>query len=227
MTYNIIATGSTGNAVIINKSIMIDCGLPYKKIEPYAKDLKLVLLTHQHGDHFKFSTVSALHKRRPSLRWGCCEWMVAPLLEAGVDKREIDVIEPTPPGGTSRAMCYRDIAIVSPVPVPHNVPNCGWKIYHGHESLFYCTDCSSLDGVFAENFDLYMIESNHRRAEIEERIAAKRAAGEFAYEVAAAQNHLSEEQALDWLAKNMGPNSRYCLLHQHVDREKSNGKGRT
>ena len=49
MDYEILGTGSSGNAVIINKSIMIDCGLPYNRIQPHAKDLKLVLLTHVHG----------------------------------------------------------------------------------------------------------------------------------------------------------------------------------
>lgn len=49
MDYEILGSGSSGNAVIINKSIMVDCGLPYKRIQPYAKDLKLVLLTHVHG----------------------------------------------------------------------------------------------------------------------------------------------------------------------------------
>ena len=46
MTFNVIATGSTGNAVVINDSILIDCGVPYKALEPVKKDLKLVLLTH-------------------------------------------------------------------------------------------------------------------------------------------------------------------------------------
>ena len=49
MEYEILGSGSSGNAVIINKNIMVDCGLSFKKIEPYARDLKLVLLTHIHG----------------------------------------------------------------------------------------------------------------------------------------------------------------------------------
>ena len=60
-----------------------------------------------------------------------------------------------------------------------------------------------------------MIEANHTRAGIEARIEEKRAAGEFSYEWAAAQNHLSREQAEDWLYQQMGPNSRYVFLHQH------------
>lgn len=52
MTYNIISTGSKGNAVVINDRILIDIGVPFKALEPVKKDLRLVLLTHQHSDHF-------------------------------------------------------------------------------------------------------------------------------------------------------------------------------
>ena len=111
--------------------------------------------------------------------------------------------------------------------VPHNVPNCGWKIFHtiiarGHggskvEKLFYATDASNLDGITAKDFDLYMIECNHREDEIRERIAAKEAAGEYAYEVNAAENHLSWEQATEWLQEN-GPHSTFIPMHQHKDK---------
>lgn len=226
MTYNIIATGSSGNAVLINDSILIDCGVSFKKLEPYIKDLRLVLLTHIHGDHFKPSTVKALHKRRPGIRWGCCEWMVGPLLEAGVDKRVIDVLTldklqsyVTYGGGMEPQQMLIQVS-----EIPHNVRNCCYRLElpPNGERLFYATDCSSLSGIYAEGFDYYLLESNHTRAEIEARIEAKRAAGEFAYEVEAARNHLSQEQALDWLAANMGPNSKYVFLHQH--QEKGNAK---
>lgn len=215
MTYNIISTGSQGNAVIINDSILIDCGVPWKMLKPYAKQLKLVLLTHQHGDHFRPGTVRALHQERPTLRWCCCEWMVGPLLESGVDKRVIDVVETNDPERTSRALIYSNLTIVSPEPIPHNVLNCGWHIRTGGEWLFYATDTSTLDGVEAKNYALYMVEANHEKAEIEARIAEKQATGEFSYEIAAAKNHLSREQAEDWLYKNMGPSSQYIFLHQH------------
>lgn len=95
MMYDILATGSSGNAVVINGEILIDCGVPMKKLREsgYIKSLNLVLLTHSHGDHFNPATVRALHQERPALRWGCCEWMVwedrekkvpGPLLKTGV-----------------------------------------------------------------------------------------------------------------------------------------------
>ena len=51
--YNIISTGSDGNATILEDFVLVDCGVPYKALEPYVPKLKLVLLTHIHSDHFQ------------------------------------------------------------------------------------------------------------------------------------------------------------------------------
>lgn len=212
MTFDVLATGSTGNAVVINGSILIDAGVPFKALETVKKGLKLVLLTHVHGDHFRPRTVRALHKERPILRWGCCEWMVGPLLEAGVDKRAIDVLTP------GFCSVYKDLCTVMPEGLVHDVPNCGYHIWSGKDTLFYATDTATLDGVEAQGYDWYLIEANHTRDELEARAREKMEAGEYAYEVRAAANHLSQEQALDWLYQQMGPKSRYVFLHQHQER---------
>ena len=47
--YNISSTGSDGNATILEDFVLIDCGVPYKALEPYVTKLKLVLLTHIHS----------------------------------------------------------------------------------------------------------------------------------------------------------------------------------
>ena len=52
MTYNIISTGSKGNAVVINGRILIDCGVPFKALEPVKKDLRLVLLDINRSSQF-------------------------------------------------------------------------------------------------------------------------------------------------------------------------------
>lgn len=216
MTFDVIATGSNGNAVVLNKNILIDCGVSWKAIKPYAKDLRIVLLTHIHGDHFNPRTVRALHRERPGLRWGCCEWMVAPLLEAGVDKRVIDVYNPD----LKAFEMYGPRISIRPERLTHDVPNCGYHLLltpeHGkRERIFYATDTGTLDGVEAPGYDWYFIEANHTRAELEERARAKLDAGEFAYEIRAARNHLSQEQAEEWLYSQMGPHSQYVFLHQH------------
>lgn len=229
MTYDILATGSSGNAVVINGEILIDCGVPMKKLREsgYIKSLKLVLLTHAHGDHFNPATVRALHQERPALRWGCCEWMVPYLVEAGVDKQLIDVARFTEPGQTSQALIYNNLAIVSPKPLVHDVSNCGWLIGIGGEWLFYATDTATLDHIKIPNCNYYLIEANHTKAEIEARIADKLARGEFAYEVRAARNHLSQEQALEWLSRNISPEqwdrTKIVFLHQHKEKEENDG----
>lgn len=214
MMYNIISTGSKGNAVVINDSILIDCGVPYKLLEPHIKPLKLVLLTHEHGDHFVPSTVRRLHLERPTLRFGCCHWMVEHLLKAGVDKRVIDVYQP------EYVVEYQaQRLLIWPEPLYHNVPNCGYHIVMGGKSLFYATDTGTLDGIKAKGYDLYMVEANHTKADISARAAEKQARGEYAYEFRAAENHLSQEQTEDWLYHNMGPHSLYVFLHGHEPKE--------
>lgn len=213
MTCDVISTGSQGNAVVLDGKILIDCGVSLAKLRPYMKGLRLVLLTHIHGDHFNPRTVRALHRERPGLRWGCCEWMVGHLLQAGVDKRVIDVYKP------GETLCYFRLFMVEPVLLMHDVPNCGWEIVlfkdGTSESTFYATDTSTLDGIKAPGYDLYLIEANYTDADLKARAVEKLDAGQFAYEIRAAKNHLSQEQAEEWIRQQSGPNSRYIFLHQH------------
>lgn len=167
------------------------------------------LLTFIVSDHFNPRTAAALHYERPALRFGCCEWMVQPLLDAGVERRAIDVYTP------ELSYEYRGLCTLTPQPLTHCVPNCGYHIWIGEGSVFYATDTATLDGIEAKGYDLYMIEANHVKAELEARRDAKVASGEYAYEFNAARNHMSQEQAEDWLYQQMGTNSRYVFLHQH------------
>ena len=217
MTFNILATGSDGNATIFNESILIDCGVPFKALKHHYKRFQLVLLTHVHGDHFNPATVRKLSEMKPAIRWGCCEWMVKPLLDAGVYKRQIDVYVPN-----HFARYARQGVGIKPFRTPHNVPNCAYLIQTPDGVAFYATDCGTLDGITAKDCDLYFVEANHSTAELEKRAAAKLDAGEFAYEIRAAENHLSEEQATAWLAENMGPNSLWIPMHQHRTKGEAN-----
>ena len=214
--YNIISTGSKGNAVILGGCVLVDCGVPYKELSPYIRDLRLVLLTHSHGDHFNPATVRRLHQERPLLRWGCCSWMVPSLVAAGVSFRVIDVYDPNSKDGAIYLKTPK--LTVRPEPLTHDVPNCGYHLTIDGTRIFYATDTGTLDGIEAKEYDLYMVEANHTRADIAARIAEKQAAGLYAYEIKAAENHMSREQTEDWLYQNMGPCSRYVFLHGHEER---------
>ncbi len=49
MEYEIISTGSQGNAVVLNKNILIDIGVSFKALKNVYRNLSLVLLTHIHS----------------------------------------------------------------------------------------------------------------------------------------------------------------------------------
>lgn len=117
MTYKIIESCSTGNATIIKDIILIDCGVSFKKLEDYYKKLKLVLLTHIHSDHFNKNTIKKLATERPTLRFACCEWLLTPLLECGVSRRNIDVLQ------IGTKYDYKLFKIVA-IKLYHDVPQC-------------------------------------------------------------------------------------------------------
>lgn len=49
LEYNIVNSGSDGNCLIFNKYMAIDMGITFKKLKPYLKELKIILLTHIHS----------------------------------------------------------------------------------------------------------------------------------------------------------------------------------
>ena len=219
MNYNIISTGSPGNAVVLNDYILIDCGVSFKALKDVYRKLKIVLLTHEHIDHINKTTIKMLAQERPTLRFGCCIWLVPILLECNVPKRNIDVYE------IGKIYDYRALKL-SPIKLYHNVPNCGYKLFFGEKRAIYATDTAHLNGITAKDYDLYLIEANYTEDDLEERIIAKTAAGQYCYELNVAERHLSHEQASQFLLENMGKNSNYVFLHGHKEKpEKANDWG--
>lgn len=215
MNYNIISTGSQGNAVVVNDYILIDCGVPFKALNEVYRNLKIVLLTHIHTDHFKKTTLKRLADERPTLRFACCEWLVQPLVECGINKSNIDVLE------IGKVYDY-GVFKVSPIKLYHDVPQCGYRLFCGDEKAIYATDTEHLNGIEAKGYDLYMIEANYTEEDLQRRIEEKKSTGEYTYEMNTALRHLSHEQASEWLLQNMQqlPKSEYVFLHGHKDREK-------
>lgn len=211
MNYNVLATGSTGNATIIEDIILIDCGVTFKKLEPYYKKLKLVLLTHIHADHFNKTTIRNLAKNRPTLRWGCCEWLVSELINCGVSLNNIDVYK------IGTKYNYKAFQLI-PIKLYHDVENCGYRLFINGHKILYATDTRTLEGIVAKDYDLYLVEGNYVENEMQARIEEKQKKDEFVYEYRAKNNHLSVEQCNNFLIQNMGDKSMYIYMHQHTER---------
>lgn len=210
MEYKVLQTGSAGNATVLNDEILIDCGVSYKVLTNVIHGLKLVLLTHIHGDHFSKSTVRRLAQERPMLRFGCCEWLVNNLVSLGVRLENIDVYE------IGKWYDYRAFS-VSPVNLYHDVPNCGYRVQIQGDKAIYMTDTVTVEGIQAKNYDLYLIEANYIEEEIQEKIKEKEANNEYCYEHRVLLTHLSKEQCDEFLLENMGDNSKYEYIHQHKE----------
>lgn len=207
MTYKIINTGSDGNATIVEDTVLIDCGVSFKKIKPYIQKIQLVLLTHIHQDHFNKTTISRLAKDRPTLRFGCCEWLVQELINCGVAKGNIDVYI------LDKKAIYNNNLKVKPVKLYHDVPQCGYKIEINNYKVFYATDTKTLEGIKAIGYDYYFVEANY----VNDEELHGRAYNDY-YENRVKNTHLSKEYTTKWLLENMSDFSKYKFMHEHKEK---------
>lgn len=201
--YNIISTGSKGNAVIYFDSILIDCGVPYSHIKPYIDKIQMVLLTHQHSDHINMSTIKQIQFNRPSIRFGCGVF----LSEILSDVRNVDVFE------AGRIYNY-GLFKVSPIILYHDVLNFGYRIFKDGKKVIHATDTVTLDGITAKNYDLYAIECNYDEDKVFDVIREKTARGEYAHQRGSINSHLSKQQAQAFVLNNAGTNYEFIMLHQ-------------
>lgn len=201
--YNIISSGSKGNAVIYFGCILLDCGIPFEILKPYLYDINIVLLTHIHNDHINVNTLKKLQFERPTLRIGCCNWML-PLLEGFKNIDIYDIGE----------LYEYGIFQISPIKLYHDVENCGYRLFKNGYKIIHATDTTHLNGIKAKDYDLYAIEHNYNDETVHDIIRRKRKQGLFCHEKGAINSHLSEQQARDFFFKNKGKNSKLIRLHE-------------
>lgn len=218
MRYRILSSGSKGNALYVEEGslrILIDCGVAYSKVKSVRPHM--IFLTHEHTDHLKLKTVKKLLDDNP-----LCKVIAGPHLWEKMAKSEIypGRVVLAVPGKTVNVTVGTAYKVdAEPFELIHDVPNYGWKLTiespEKTTTMMYATDTASIDHIELPELDYYFVEANYEDEEIEKRIAEKVAAGEFAYEYRARENHLSKAQTDKWLAENAGENSTFIYMHQH------------
>ena len=195
MKINVIGSGSSGNAILFEGSILLDIGLPYISIKEYSSALTAVLMTHIHGDHFKPSAVRALHLDRPDLKFLCGDFMIDPLLDAGIPYANIIEIE-----------CGKVYAIngikISPVELEHDVRNFGYRILSGGEKHFHATDVANLTGITALGYDSATLECNHDLEAAQEIIRKAYIESTFTHMKRTISTHLNVDKAIKFIEEN-------------------------
>lgn len=227
MTCEVISTGGkAGNAVLLNDHYLFDCGVPYGRLKPYLKRIKMVFLTHIHGDHFKENTLYRLAKTHPMIRFVCSKNLLTELVcRARVPLDRIILITPENSPKVIPGAFAGEWVTVHTLPLIHDVENVAYvvKIQCGDRAgtAMYATDTHHIP-FDAPDLDLYMIEANYTREAMEARKAAKAEAGDFSYESRVEASHMSLETAVEWLRDNCDHyKSRIVFLHGHTEKEGS------
>lgn len=202
--HNILSTGSKGNAIIYFNSILVDVGISFSRMEPYLKDIQIVLLTHQHSDHFKLNVIKRIQEERPSIRFGCGAFLADKL--HGI--RNLDIYE-------SGKMYNYGVFKISPIILYHDVPNFGYRIFKDGKKLIHATDTYTLEGISARDYDIYALECNYDEERVYDIIREKQYRGEYAHQKGSINSHLSKQQAQKFILSNTSRQDiQFLMLHQ-------------
>lgn len=207
MYFNVIASGSKGNATIVvykNTVILIDMGITLTRLEEGLNELNLkvsditgAIFTHDHSDH-----ISGLRFISPEIQYG---------------------LKGTLPGSLSHVIKVNKPFrigdfVITAFKTSHDAKNpCGYKLEAGNETLIYMTDT----GMFLEenlplinNPTYLIIESNH---DIKMLLHTNRTF-ELKSRIMSDVGHLCNEDSAIATCQIIGPNTKEIIL-AHLSEE--------
>lgn len=201
LDYEIIASGSSGNCVVI-ENIMIDAGVPYKTIKEHLYDIDYLLFTHMHGDHYKESTYKRIRKEFPNIITAANE----SLHRFAEEDFDIVIRDNVP-------LKLGEYEIV-PFPGIHNVEVHGFDWYVNGQHVIYMTDSNSLEFAPCEDkYDYLFLESNHDDRKMK---ATFRQSKKYGYNVYRnGKRHMSTQKSKEFYLNNRrSRDSKWIELHK-------------
>lgn len=206
--YEILRTGSSGNCVYLGNGILLDCGVPFKEVEPYLNQIKLVFISHEHKDHMNLITILKLHKLRPTIRFAVGFWLKEKLLEVGIPESSIDSLE------QGKVYDYKLFKVMVDV-LFHDVKNFAIRIFDAFTKnrILYAVDTARIDHIKAKNYDLYLIEANYDADLLKRNIWEDLEVGKFSYCLRVKDTHLSIQQAKKFIKASASKDSKCEFLH--------------
>ena len=209
----IIASSSNGNAYVYFENILLDIGVPFSKIKPYIQNIKYILLTHCHTDHFNIKTLKKAIYENPNIRIICGWFLVERLVDNNIPKKNIFVLE------LDKTYIVGDY-VITPVMAIHDVGNFGYLIQNSKTGfkVFHISDTSSVDHIEAKGCNLYAIEGNYETDdELREKIKQDEEQGKYSHYKRVFNTHLSQVQAINFLDRNNTNGGDYIFIHQHKE----------
>lgn len=206
-SYNVVASGSSGNAVVYHNEILVDLGIAYARIERYLPTIKYLLLTHRHTDHLNIKSILTLAADYPEIMILGNSETITILSDYGVENTHV-----LQSGRWYDLGHYK----ISPVDLIHDETNFGYRIFKkiyktvsedfrlewDYHKTLHATDCVNLFDIEAYDYDVYAIEKNYCEDLIQKGIENKLANGEYIREYRTMENHQSIQEANKWLKIN-------------------------
>ena len=208
MNYEIIGSSSKGNCIIVEDILMLDCGVTYKKIKPFLKNIKLIFISHCHKDHLNPITIKQIAYNYPTIKFITgSKYVIQNLVLFGVNQKNIFPLK-----------CHKkyDLGLlkVKLEQLYHDTPNYALKWELNGKKGIYAVDTERIDHIVAEDYDLYLIESNYNEELLKEHINNCEDTNMLYYLDRVSKTHLSDTQCNDFLIQNMGENSVYEKIHK-------------
>ena len=175
--YEIIASSSKGNCVIIGET-MVDCGVPMAKIKKKLYKIKTLIITHDHSDHINKATYRAIRQQFPRIKV--------------IGNYEVHMIHHVDIISNPGVEIKRGGITYLPFTAPHDVENHGYVWEVNGQRVIYTTDTWSMEHAPEGPYDWLFIESNHDETKVET-IIGKTHKGYEAWK--SSYRHLSTQKA--------------------------------
>lgn len=209
LEYNIISSSSNGNCIIVNKSLMLDCGVSYKKIKPYLKDVKIIFISHIHKDHLYPKTIEQIIYNFPNIRFLSGNKQVTrALYMCNVQPSKIIYMPSDGKWYDMRLLKFKMEEL------EHDVDNSCLHFEICGKKGIYIVDTNNVDNIKAKGYDLFLIESNYNQDVLQQHIDNCTDDSELYYLNRVPKTHLSFEQANSFLIENMREDSWFAYIHQ-------------
>lgn len=170
MHVQILATGSSGNSVLVDHSILIDAGISIKAFQSFglqADDIKALLITHRHGDHMKLPLVRHL------LTNGVSAYLppevIGELTKEGlIDMTPLLASGQVIPISTETIFHTENVRVDAHPQKHHDLVNYAFTLTKGNDRLLYCTDLDTVEAtdmgvglLHLGMFDTILLEGNY------------------------------------------------------------------
>ena len=208
MKYEIINSSSDGNAIIVEKILLLDCGIPYTKLKQHLKHVKLIFISHGHKDHLLPSTISKIAYNHPTIKFVVgSDYLVKRLVECGIRTNKIILL----PEGKWFDMGALKVKLE---PLTHDIDNHCLKFEINKKRGVYIVDTANVDNIKATGYDLYLIENNYREDILKKHIEECEDENKLYYLNRVSRTHLSDEDCNSFLIENMKDNGVFEYIHQ-------------